>query len=291
MAYFSKIEKCLREAQVLAHYDELTGCTNYRWLMEILNGEINRCKRYGKEMTVIIIDIDHFKNINDTYGHMIGNLILRSFADVVRKNVRNVDIVGRYGGEEFLIILPEANHDDAKAILERIKDKLLGIRLPYSSDKERMEMSLHFSAGISSFPLNGKTLEELINAADGALYQAKQCGRDTIIAERRRWIRVKPVLGLKLELVKDTKKAAEVLEILNISRRGMLLVLSEDVKGRDVTCRIHFSEDEQPFDLKCEIVHKEKADRGLYLIGIYFEELPKQAEEKILTYRDKGDYA
>lgn len=287
MAYFSKLKGSLREAQALAYYDELTGVINYRWLMETLDGEINRCARYGKDIAVIMIDIDRFKKINDTYGHIIGNLALKSFANVLKSNLRNVDRVGRYGGDEFLIILPEANHEDAKVVLERIKDKLVGIRLPYAHAKERMGVSLSFSAGISSFSSNGKTLEDLINSADVALYHAKQCGRNKIISERRRWVRLSPSSNLKIDLIKDMEKTSSVLRILNVSQHGSLLALSEDVKGRDVTCRVSFLDDKQLFDLKCEIMHKEKTDRGLYLVGLYFDGLPKHIEDKILDYRNK----
>jgi diguanylate cyclase (GGDEF)-like protein len=286
-AYLSKLKRSLREARALAYYDELTGVINYRWLMQTLDGEVNRCARYGKNMTVIMIDIDHFKRVNDTYGHITGNLILKSFAEVLKNNLRNVDMVGRYGGDEFLIILPEASHEDAKVVLDRIKDKLMGIRLPYSHDKEKMGGSLSFSAGVSSFSSNGKTLEELINASDVALYHAKRCGRNKVISERRRWVRLNPAPDLKIDLVKDMENASSVLRILNISKHGSLLALSENVKGRNVTCRVSFLDNKQSFDLKCEIMHKEKTDRGFYLVGLYFDELPKQIEDRILDYRHK----
>ena len=87
----------------LAQYDELTGCLNFRWTMELLEKELFRCFRYHKTLTLMLIDLDHFKNINDTHGHLIGNKVLQLFAGTLAKNLRTVDIVGRYSGEEFLV--------------------------------------------------------------------------------------------------------------------------------------------------------------------------------------------
>ncbi len=272
MSFLSEMDRQLREKlKELARYDELTNCVNFRWIMEILASEINRCRRYHKEMAVIMMDIDHFKDINDKFGHVAGNKVLREFAATVKANVRNVDIVGRYGGEEFLIVLPEANHKQALRVLERVKSKMVEMRLPFNVTEEGLKPVLHFSAGIASFPLNGKGLEEIINVADRALYQAKSGGRNRIIVERRRFIRIKPLSSLNVEFSEPfSDKGLKVVEIVNISESGMLAVLGSQTQCEEIICRLHLPGKDSKTELKCKVVHKERSDKDLYLMGMYF---------------------
>ena len=173
IGYLSAIDKKLQERLgSLASDDELTGCLNYRATMRYLENEIERCKRYKKELTIMMIDIDHFKKINDTYGHLVGNDVLIGFANVVKNNVRTIDIVGRYGGEEFLVILPEVKIEQALVVLKRIRHRLLHTKITSSRLKESIEISLKFSAGVASFPLNGTSVKDLLAIADNVLYKA-----------------------------------------------------------------------------------------------------------------------
>lgn len=158
----------------LAHYDELTGCVNYRSVMEIVAGEIERSKRYKKEFSVIMTDIDHFKRINDTYGHLVGNDVLIAFAHVVKKGIRNVDIVGRYGGDEFIMILPETDACQAAVVLARIRIYLTQGTITALQGEETREITVQFSAGIATFPSQGHDTKTLIEAADSALCRAKK---------------------------------------------------------------------------------------------------------------------
>ena len=272
MSYLSDMDRRLREKlKEFARYDELTNCVNFRWIIEILENEIARCSRYSKEMAVIMIDIDHFKDVNDKYGHVAGNRVLREFASVVKANVRSVDIVGRYGGEEFLIVLPEANHEQALRVLRRVKSKMMEMKVPLQADAGLPKPVIHFSAGIASFPLNGKGYEELINVADKALYQAKAGGRDRIVVERRRYIRMKPLSSLKVELVNPSaKERFIVLDVLNISQDGMLAAIKGDIGGSELVCRMRLPQKEDASDVKCRIVHKERSGDDLYLVGVSF---------------------
>jgi diguanylate cyclase (GGDEF)-like protein/PAS domain S-box-containing protein len=160
-----ELEEKLRD---LASHDELTGCLNFRAIMEILENEVVRSRRYQKTFSVIMIDIDRFKRINDEYGHLAGNDALVAFAGVLKDSVRSIDSVGRYGGEEFLIVLPEADPQHALVVLERVRHNLEQVK----------DFTLKFSAGIAVFPHNAKDLKELIWVADSALHQAKQEGGD-----------------------------------------------------------------------------------------------------------------
>ena len=162
--------------KALASRDELTGCVNFRTIMELLENEITRSKRYRKTFSVIMIDIDRFKKINDEYGHLAGNDALAAFAGVLRNSVRSIDSVGRYGGEEFLIVLPESDPQHALVVLERLRKNIEQTRITSPHMKKTIDFTLEFSAGIAVFPLNAKDLKELIWIADSALYQAKLTG-------------------------------------------------------------------------------------------------------------------
>ena len=166
-------KKLEEKLKTLASRDELTGCVNFRSTMELLEHEISRSKRYQKKFSIIMIDIDHFKRINDEYGHLAGNDALVAFANVVKNSVRIIDTVCRYGGDEFIVVLPESDPQHALLVLERIRNNLEQTKItsPYS-EKEK-EFTLKFSAGIAFFPHNAKDLKELIWVADSALRQAK----------------------------------------------------------------------------------------------------------------------
>ncbi len=202
--------------KTLASHDELTGCVNFRSTMKLLENEISRSKRYQKKFSIIMIDIDHFKRINDEYGHLVGNDALVAFTTVVKNSVRSIDTVGRYGGEEFIIILPESDPQHALVVLERIRNNLEQIKITSPHLGKEKKLTLKFSAGIVAFPYNAKDLKELIWVADNALRQAKQEGKNRAVLERRRLIRLSPMSGTRIEMVdssgKENVKAPQPLE-------------------------------------------------------------------------------
>ena len=152
--------------------DYLTGVLNRRALNEKLEYEIIRVDRNKRPLSVLLLDVDHFKNINDTYGHMIGDDVLIQMAGVVKKNIRVMDMVGRYGGEEFLVVLPECNQQAASIVAEKIRKGI---------EQTAFETGIHvtISGGIQEY--HGGSLTALINQADQALYQAKEKGRNQIV--------------------------------------------------------------------------------------------------------------
>jgi len=184
--------------KILVQQDELTGCMNFRFIMRHLENEIMRSKRHNREFSVIMIDIDHFKRINDKYGHLAGNDVLVAFANAIKGAVRSIDTVGRYGGEEFLIVLPESNSQQALVALRRMRDSLSQVKIHsvYLDDKKKI--ALKFSAGIADFPHNAKDLKGLIGAADNSLLRAKREGRNRSILEMRKEIRFQPLPSSKV---------------------------------------------------------------------------------------------
>ncbi|NOZ25469.1 MAG: sensor domain-containing diguanylate cyclase [Nitrospirae bacterium] len=171
-----RIEKArlYEKVQELAILDGLTGLYNYREFHNRLEHEFKRAKRYKKTLPLLMIDIDHFKRFNDTYGHMAGDEVLRTIGRLIKNLVRNVDIPARYGGEEFAVILPETSPEQAEVVAERLRSSVSSH--PFSI--EDRTVSLTISLGLASFPEDADTKEGLVKAADRALYCAKSGGRN-----------------------------------------------------------------------------------------------------------------
>ena len=163
-----------QEAQRLSITDGLTGLANYRYFQQTLGREIERASRFGRPLSLLMLDLDHFKSVNDTHGHQVGDAVLIEVADRVRAEVREVDVVARYGGEEFVVVLPETDRDGAEHIAQRIWERVRNRPLHVQTPDLRVTVSI----GIAVFPDHGDSPSTLVRAADGALYAAKNAGRD-----------------------------------------------------------------------------------------------------------------
>lgn len=250
--------------------------------MELLEKEIVRSQRYQKKFSVIMIDIDDFKRNNDEYGHQAGNDILVAFANVIKNSLRSIDSVGRYGGEEFIVILPETDAQHTLVVLERIRNNLEQTKITSPHLDNAKEVTLKFSAGIAVFPHNAKDLKELIWVADNALLQAKREGKNRAVLERRRLIRLNPMPGTRIEMVDSSgKEDVLALKIANISKEGMLLLSTQDILDEEILCRIYCPKDESPFELTCKVKHKGKSENELYRVGVYFPDIPESSKEKL----------
>jgi len=167
-----------RKMEELTITDELTGIYNYRYFAQKLKEEERRAARYDLPLSLIMLDIDWFKKFNDTYGHEVGNTVLKGITSVVKKCIRDVDIFARYGGEEFVIILPQTPCDEVTKIGERIRQLIESSVFGGGSDIPELKVTV--SVGVSSFPENGKSHEELLSLVDQALYRAKGSGKNTV---------------------------------------------------------------------------------------------------------------
>jgi diguanylate cyclase (GGDEF)-like protein len=170
--------KVLEMTRLMAMTDELTGLFNHRHLLQQLTSELSRTQRYGRALTLAMLDIDHFKHYNDTHGHLMGNEVLRALGDIIRRNIRETDIAARYGGEEFSIIMPETNRTKGKLIAERLRKAIADH--PFKKAKQQPGGALHVSIGLASYPENAASPHDLIEAADRALYRAKSTGRNRV---------------------------------------------------------------------------------------------------------------
>jgi len=159
-----------------ASHDVLTGLLNRAGMLERLESEINRAQRHNEQLAVFMLDIDHFKHINDTHGHRVGDLVLRAFAGILSQQVRKMDVAIRYGGEEFTIILPETERSQALEMAERLRS--LVAQQEHLIDGRKIRFTI--SIGVACYPRQADTANGLIEAADRALYQAKHAGRNRV---------------------------------------------------------------------------------------------------------------
>ena len=167
-----ELTHALREVQRLAIHDELTGLANRRHMQERLEQERSRCQRTGHQFSIAVIDLDHFKRINDTQGHAGGDAVLRAFATETVAALRGADLMARWGGEEFLLLLPDTRGEEAKASVLRLLE--LVRNLPGAAG-----LPLTFSAGVTEHR-QGETVSETVARADRQMYAAKQAGRNTV---------------------------------------------------------------------------------------------------------------
>lgn len=171
--------KHVARVEVQAITDGLTGLYNYRYFLALLDREFKRAARYGRPLSLILLDIDHFKRYNDTNGHSLGNEVLRQVAEVMRQVSRDVDFTVRYGGEEFIILLPETSLDEACGVAERLRAAIA--EYPFASRACQPGGVLTISAGVAGFPFDAHSDVELLEHADAALYLAKRTTRNCVM--------------------------------------------------------------------------------------------------------------
>jgi diguanylate cyclase (GGDEF)-like protein/PAS domain S-box-containing protein len=160
-------KRSAEEARLLANTDPLTGLGNYRRILDVLNAELERSGRTGRSFSLLLLDMDGLKQINDRYGHLVGDRALFRLADVLRFCCRAIDTVGRYGGDEFCVILPETTAEAAESVASRICKELA---------KDRYPTALSASLGVVAYPQDGENVEDLLRAADCKLYCMKRLG-------------------------------------------------------------------------------------------------------------------
>jgi diguanylate cyclase (GGDEF)-like protein len=170
----TELRAVIAQADEVSHTDALTFLPNRRQIIKDLQEEVIFSNRYGTPLTISMLDIDHFKKINDNYGHIVGDDVLRSLAGELRDHIRYPDTIGRYGGEEFLLVLPHSTLRAASQQAERLCRHIRSLSI-YSGEQE---IAITISIGIAQYKIQNEDWQGLLNRADAALYQAKNSGRD-----------------------------------------------------------------------------------------------------------------
>ena len=181
--YARKLGETLNQLQQLATRDPLTGLSNRREFQRMIDEECQRGLRFNHPFTLVMLDLDHFKRVNDTHGHQVGDEVLKHVASLLAGQLRSVDRVARFGGEEFAILMVESNRRSAIEALERITALLA--EMPCLVPGRNLVLPVTLSAGVAELPIDAATSQDLIAAADAALYAAKKAGRNRIEAAPR----------------------------------------------------------------------------------------------------------
>ncbi len=218
--------KLFEETRASAYKDELTGLHNFRFFQEFLRWEVKRCERSGGEFSIAMGDLDNFKSYNDRFGHDAGNDALQAVGKALQEAGRDQDVVVRYGGEEFVLIMPETSKEDAGRAAGRICRAIAELELSPSQSKNAVTMSL----GVASYPADALAPEALIRCADRAMYTAKAKGKNQAQlygANRRALRRVQVKLKGEIRALKDETLPFST---LNISERGLRLEAKEPLE-------------------------------------------------------------
>jgi diguanylate cyclase (GGDEF)-like protein len=220
--------RVFKENEKLALVDSLTGLFNKRYYDIAVRKEYKKALRFNQIFSLFLLDLDDFKRINDTKGHLFGDEVLANFGKFLSYSSREEDIICRYGGEEFIVILPETTGDGALMFAERIR-KILKEEVFFKKHK------ITFSGGISTFPFNGKELEELFKSVDKSLYAAKYAGKDCIIkstGDKRRFKRFNKTWKIQYQCLQDSFKNPHFEEVItqDISIGGLRFESKQDLK-------------------------------------------------------------
>jgi diguanylate cyclase (GGDEF)-like protein len=232
MDYLSNVERRYENPKIVemdefeetersARTDALTGLSNRRVFNETLDAEIRRSRRYRWPVTVLMLDLDHFKDVNDSYGHMLGDLVLERVGGIVRHAVRDADAACRFGGEELAVVLPETAREGGYAVAERIRHRVE--QAFRGRPIEGHDISMTISAGLATFPDDGLHADELLARADEALYGAKHGGRNRVCVhyrEKRGALRFPAKAGTAVSVLGASTTGALA---VNLSRTGILL--------------------------------------------------------------------
>ena len=169
----SFLKETLEKSKNNARYDFLTGAINARYFYELAQTEINRANRYNSIFSFAYIDLDNFKYLNDTFGHPVGDALLRVVADIIKENLRKTDIVARLGGDEFAILLPEANYEQSNMVIKKLTREI-------KNEMEKYNWPITFSIGLVTFKKIPISADEMIKIADDMMYKAKKSGKNLI---------------------------------------------------------------------------------------------------------------
>jgi diguanylate cyclase (GGDEF)-like protein len=252
--------------------DGLTGLYNHAYFLQALRQEVLRSKRHGLKASLLLLDLDDFKRVNDQRGHVEGDRTLMKAAAIIRDSVREIDVAARYGGEEFAVLLPDTTRIGAFVVAERIR-----ARIERRFQRKRPRVTV--SGGLALFPEDARTPADLIVQADAGLYRAKAAGKNQVLlaqGERRRHRRVPAPPSVRV----STAEGPTPTRVKNVSEGGLLVSLRREVPmGSTVSLRIE-APDARPVGFRGEVVHLQQVpgeEEPLFDVGIRFVDADEAA--------------
>lgn len=268
-----------------SRHDTLTGLLNRKSFDEALSREIGSARRHSSDLSILFLDLDDFKEINDTYGHSAGDMTLRQVSEIIRREIRGEDIACRYGGEELVIIFPHISKDEAIIVAERIRDSIKKEMLTHDGKP----FTVTVSGGLATFPIDGSNAEEILACADNALYRAKGSGKNNISycsTDKRRYSRINLDKTIKVMEFDFDGSPGETTISKDICVGGILFEYSKMLElGTALQLQIPL-QGKNPLFVIGNVVRVERLDEGRYDIGIAisFLKMDKAAKHKIASY-------
>ncbi len=275
--------KIYQQTKTSSIVDELTGLYNYRYFLTALKKEEDRAGRYSSPFSLLMLDVDDFKDFNDKHGHLAGNEALKKVAQILRDNVRGVDIVSRYGGEEFAAILPETNKAGALTIAERIRKEVEKQKFAGRDGSRRDRITV--SGGVATYLVDAKSTKDLLQMADSALYIAKSQGKNSIhlyLNERRSYARISNAcIGNFWVLSSDY----HTFETKNISHNGLLFEADTPLPlGTVLEMKLNLPSIARQVSCKTRVARAEESEKGKFDIGVKILEMAKKDRQRFNEY-------
>ena len=268
----------LENARNFAFRDSLTGLFNYRFFREFLPRELWRADQYNNPLSLIVIDVDDFKIYNDRHGHEEGNVALARIAELLEKALRKVDIAVRYGGEEFVLILPSTPKTGAEQVAERVREVM-------ENEPMRGGDRLTVSLGIATYPADADNGQELLRQADRAMYLAKANGKNQVELygqDRRSYARVRAALSGDF---REMSPEIHPLETIDLSGGGLRFASEKAMPvGALVDVQLLVSGTEKNLHLAGRVIHARKTEAGKFEIAVRVVEIDAKDRWRLATY-------
>ena len=290
--YFQSIDRSLKNPIVIeihifeatansSKFDSLTGLYSRGFFDSALEREIARAKRYKTDLSILFFDLDNFKDVNDVYGHLAGDMVLKRVSRVIREETRSEDTPARFGGEEIVLILPETGKVPALVSGERIRKKIEVLKMKH----DKQPINLTVSGGLATYPIDAGDPIKLMQCADNALYTAKRSGKNNIAfysKDKRHNSRIDFTTEIKIREINfdDLKDVTGVGK--NISITGMRFESVNPLEmGSKVQLQIPVSSEESPLSVIGSVVRVEKIKDGQYDISVSFVDIEKTTMDKL----------
>ncbi|MCD4719792.1 MAG: diguanylate cyclase [Desulfobacula sp.] len=295
--YFFSFEKSLKNHRIVeinayekikkdSTHDDLTGLFNKAYMQDALSQHISLAKRHNTDLSILFLDIDDFKGINDTFGHHSGDIVLKNVAHTISQEMRASDIIARFGGDEFVILMPNTYKINALLISERLRKTIQQKTITIKGTTHQITVS----GGVAGFPVDALKVKDLLNLADSALYRAKGAGKNSISLfkeDKRRFLRIKFNRPIKVKHLGFTRTRTLSGTSKNIAIGGILFENKEPLSiGAKVQVSFSIDKESDPLFLIGTIVRVETFGPHNYDIGmtLSFKEMEKTAKDEISKF-------